>query len=274
MRRIVAFLAWLIGAALSGIVLFGMIVVISRTDRMAWLAFALAIGTALLMKTWPRMAAFQRWLIAAFTSIVYLTYQVGPWLQISDRIGVTPTTKRWFDRFDRHFYTAQLLALTLIVLLLVIRGFLDRKKPWFSVWLLLALACSLLVIQYSGGSGAPGTFYLRLAAFLHISPEAAGFLVLAIRKCIHFTFYGLFVLFAVKAARSAGAKNPVDLWSGIGFALMHATFDEARQAYSPGRSSSFWDLGLDMAGMALFAYLIYRHSFRPTKTNPNISRQS
>jgi VanZ family protein len=270
-RRIVAFLAWVIGASVSGGLLFGLIVMVSRIEDYAWLAFALAVGTALVMKCWPRMSAFVRWIIASFYALYYLTYQIGPWLHVGDRIGVNPTLRRLVDRFDRHFYAAQLLAMSLLAGLLIIRAFRDRKQPWFSAWLVLTLACGFLVVQYSGVEGAPGDFAARLASLLHISREAADFLVIAGRKTIHFTFYGLFALFAVKAGESAGADRKAAAWSGIGLALIHAVFDEARQSYSAGRSASILDVCLDAAGMAFFVYLLNRKAIKQTRADPNRS---
>lgn len=242
---------------------------VSRIEDYAWLAFALAVGTALMMKCWPRMSAFVRWCIASTYALFYLTYQIGPWLHAGDRIGVNSTLKKLVERFDRHFYAAQLLAMALLAGLIIIKAFRDRKQPWFSVWLLLALACGFLVVQYSGNKGAPGDFALRLANYLHISREAADILLVAGRKTIHFTFYGLFALFSVKAGESAGADRKTALWSGVGFALIHAVFDESRQAYTAGRSASFWDLCLDLAGMAFFVFLLNRKRTKRTLTNPN-----
>jgi len=260
-----------LGSVISGSLLLGLIVMVSRTDRFAWLAFALAVGVALILKCWPRMGAFVRWLVASLYALFYLTYQVGPWMHVGDRVGVSRQLRQWADLFERHYYAAQLLAMSLIVGLVLIAAYRDRRRPWLSVWLLLALACGLLVVQYSGPNGAPNDFAVRLASILHISLSAAEAVVVVGRKAIHFCFYGLFALFSVRAAFRAGAKGSTAIGSGIGFALMHAVFDESRQVYAPGRTGSPWDVLLDVAGMAFFVFLLNRSASNRTVGKPEAS---
>lgn len=272
MRRIVAFLAWFLGSVISGSLLLGLIVMVSRTDRFAWLAFALAVGVALILKFWPRTGAFVRWLIASLYALFYLTFQVGPWMHVGYRVGVNRQFRQLADLFERHYYAAHLLAMGLIAGLLIIAAYRDRKRPWLSVWLMLALACGLLVVQFSGPNGAANDFAARLASFLHISGPAAEAIVVAGRKAIHFGFYGLFALFSVRAALCAGATGSTAVGSGFGFALMHAVFDESRQVYSPGRTGSPWDVLLDVAGMAFFVFLLNRSAMNRTFRKPGASK--
>lgn len=255
MSRIVAVWAWAVGALVSGSLLLGVLVMASRTDRVVWLAFALAAGAALIMKLWPRMDATARWLVAALYALFYLTYQVGPWMHVGDRVGVNRNVRQLAELYDRHFYAAQGAAMALAAGLLLVQAVRGRKRPWFSVWFLVSLACGLLVLFYSGPEGAPNDFAQRLAAFLGVSLQTAETLVVLGRKAVHFMFYGVFAAAAVRAAEAAGAGRRVALWSGVGFALLHALFDEARQSSFPNRTGSAWDVLLDAAGMACFVWL-------------------
>jgi VanZ family protein len=253
--------AWLFGAFVSGITLFGVILMVSRVDRHAWVTFAMAVGVALLMRFWPNVTAMVRWLVAGLYVLSYLTWQIGPWLHIGDRIGVNDTVKSLVDRYDDSFHKVQLVAMGCIVVLLLIQWIKDRKRPWFSVWFVLVVAMGLLIIQYSGSTGAPGQSGLWLANLLHISPRAAEVIVTLIRKTIHFTFYGCLALFSYFAGEAAGCPQKLSLRVAMGYALMHAVYDEYRQSFAPGRTSSIWDVLLDAAGMALFLYLGQRKTF-------------
>jgi len=258
-----------LGALVSGSLLFGMLVMVSRVDRFAWLAFALAAGVALVLGAWPHMAGLTRCLIASIYGLFFLTCQVGPWMHVGDRVGIDPRLKHLAELYDRNFDRVQLLAMAVVAIWLIVKAVQDRRRPWFSLWFLLMMACGLLVLQYSGPDGAPNDFAARLAAYLHISMPSAEAIVIAVRKTIHFAFYGLFAFFAVKAGICAGAPWHKALWSGVAFALMHAVFDESRQAFSAGRSGSFWDVLLDAAGMAIFVLLLSRRGGNPASSKPS-----
>lgn len=77
--------------------------------------------------------------------------------------------------------------------------------------------------------------------------------VIAVRKAIHFSYYGLLGLAAWASAKSGSLERPIG-WA-IFFALTCATFDELRQTTQPGRTGSTLDVLLDVFGAAVCIWI-------------------
>jgi VanZ family protein len=79
-------------------------------------------------------------------------------------------------------------------------------------------------------------------------------LLVTIRKVSHVAEYGLLTLLILRALW-IGSVRSVATSLGLTTLLVGtlALADEARQAYSPERTGSGWDVGLDLGGAALFA---------------------
>ena len=93
---------------------------------------------------------------------------------------------------------------------------------------------------------------------MHIDMGTADGVVFLARKAIHFTFYGCFAWFGLRAAQAAGAALQGAVVSGFAVALSHACIDEWRQASSAGRTGSVWDVLLDLSGMVVFVIVATR----------------
>jgi len=84
-----------------------------------------------------------------------------------------------------------------------------------------------------------------------------------IRKCAHFAEYALLTFFAFRALAAFKHRYAMALV----FAALVAVLDEFNQSFNPARTSSSWDVALDIAGsattVAIFAVIaIWRHSKR------------
>lgn len=111
--------------------------------------------------------------------------------------------------------------------------------------------CAWLVAFFSSSTGAAHHMIDALMRFLHLDKEDAQSLVLYVRKSLHVLFYGMFGLFAFRAAVNGGAARKAVIL-GLAAVLMHAAFDEIRQTGFSDRTGSFWDVCLDMAGGIIF----------------------
>jgi hypothetical protein len=115
-------------------------------------------------------------------------------------------------------------------------------------WAFLAALLGLQVAYLSGGAGGPG-WMIYFFHDLGLEYLTAYKLTIAIRKVTHFVGYGALCYSACATSGSAVG--------GWGWAIAHAAVDETRQARTPTRTGSGWDILLDAAGAAAFA-LIYR----------------
>ncbi|HRJ27424.1 MAG TPA: VanZ family protein [Fimbriimonadaceae bacterium] len=133
-----------------------------------------------------------------------------------------------------------------------------KALPWFAV----LFAGGMLVAEFSGGSGGPGRWVKFFTETLGFSLEAAENATYAIRKTLHFTFYGLLGVLCSRAVRASGTtEREACLWA-MAWPITHGAFDELRQAFTPGRQGTVSDLLLDTAGAATLLYLTYRFQTR------------
>ncbi|MBS1709652.1 MAG: VanZ family protein [Armatimonadetes bacterium] len=157
--------------------------------------------------------------------------------------------------------------LAVLVLAAVFAGINATLEQWESKgdrrWQFALTFFAVCIGGLSNGTGSPGHFPEELAAWLHTSPEQAWGIVVAARKVIHFTAYGIS---ALAAYRWSEANRSPGLWRGLAFVLPLALFDEFRQSFAAGRLGSGWDVALDMAGAVTFlfaAWLVSRSRNAP-----------
>jgi len=115
-----------------------------------------------------------------------------------------------------------------------------------------------MVAYFSASTGAGGHMVEWLRAHTSLSQGALENLVYAIRKSIHFLFYGTLAMAAFRGARVAGARLDAQITFALSIALIHASFDELRQAGFASRAGSFYDVLLDMAGAGVFVLILAR----------------
>jgi VanZ family protein len=138
------------------------------------------------------------------------------------------------------------------------------RLGWARWTALMGLA--LLVAWFSGGAGGPGWMVRFLVEGFGIAEETARTIAVVLRKAIHFLFYGLLALLAGRAAEASGASIRSALCFATLWTLSHALFDETRQMTAPGRTGTWGDIALDMAGAAFFLALWMRR--RPSARHP------
>lgn len=131
-----------------------------------------------------------------------------------------------------------------------------------SGYMLLAIlmCCALAALSGDAGGADP---MLKLFRKLGLNPQMAEIAVIIFRKSVHIGFYGVL---AVLSFRASGLQ-----WFAIAFPMLHALFDESRQAFAAhNRSGSIMDVAIDAFGVALFLFLIgafKKKDLKPLETN-------
>ena len=123
---------------------------------------------------------------------------------------------------------------------------------------------ALIFFFSSGAASASQTSRFIRPILLFIFPSASEATLLQyhffIRKCAHLTEYALLAFWAVRA----GAKFPYSRVRNnryivaVAIVLIVASLDEFNQSFEPSRTSTPWDVALDLVGgstMAIFLKL-------------------
>jgi len=132
--------------------------------------------------------------------------------------------------------------------------------PWFPTVLWLALIASFSTDTFSAEH--TGGILKIVVRFLFggLSPQAFDFVHFLIRKGAHFTVYGTLSWLAFRSWRAVlPAHAPWLLrWSALALALtlLAASMDEFHQSFIPSRTSSPYDVMLDMTGALCFQIVI------------------
>ncbi|MFN6964680.1 MAG: VanZ family protein [Pyrinomonadaceae bacterium] len=113
----------------------------------------------------------------------------------------------------------------------------------------------ILVLGSGMGSMNETSRFIRpLLEFLfpEAPPETLAIYHGYIRKLAHFAEYGVLALFAARAfATSSSAVLARNFWvASAALALIVAAIDEFRQSYDPSRTSSVYDVLIDLSGAA------------------------
>lgn len=120
---------------------------------------------------------------------------------------------------------------------------------------LITVFTAIVIFRFSAqNSGQSNGLSLKIAAWalellpLAETPENLDLVNLVLRKLAHFSAYALlgFGLTGVAGRQKRVPVLPAVLLLGGLFALS----DEFHQSFSPGRSPSLWDVGLDTCGAA------------------------
>ncbi|MBN8690037.1 MAG: VanZ family protein [Armatimonadetes bacterium] len=120
------------------------------------------------------------------------------------------------------------------------------------------IALALPLTYFSGGAGGAGGWAEYLMGHFGLTFQQADFAVLALRKTIHFSYYGLIGLSAWFALREEVRRLMMALILVLGVSC----FDEVRQTFTPGRTGKIEDVLIDLAGAAVCVILIERWSQR------------
>jgi VanZ family protein len=107
-----------------------------------------------------------------------------------------------------------------------------------------------VIIQATGRSfDAPHTSGWLAALLGNVSPETLRIINVVIRKTGHLTEYAILTLLSFRAVRE-GRRGFVVPWALVALAITIcvASTDEFLQSFTPTRTSSVWDVGLDTCG--------------------------
>lgn len=229
--------------------LFLALAALSSVTRAPWLVPALALAlTWLVSQLRADDGRFRdAWLLLFYGSAFGLCFLAS----LSD----APQSARVTDALAIVKFT--LIACLVVALPGHVLSWLGR--PSFG-WLHLGLGMGLAVAFFSGSVGGTGggAWERWLVDTLGVSADAAAVLVIAIRKTVHFLFYGFLGLAFFRAARSERMATRGAIWFGLLAAALFAAFDEGRQTVLPDRTGSVLDFGIDLAGAAVLIALSLR----------------
>ena len=102
--------------------------------------------------------------------------------------------------------------------------------------------------------------------FPDMSEASREFVHACVRKTAHFTEYGILALLGIRALFQTGG-----VWFRLRWVLpimivgVVASLDEFNQSFEPSRTSSVWDVMLDISGgatLTLICYVIWRLKYR------------
>lgn len=97
-----------------------------------------------------------------------------------------------------------------------------------------------------------GELLLPAAAGPEVGESLPCFVIWTMRKLLHLIEYGVLAALARRWIRSLSPASPATPWLGaLGICAVYAVADEVHQAFVPGRTVSFWDVGIDLTGAGL-----------------------
>jgi VanZ family protein len=146
-----------------------------------------------------------------------------------------------------------------------------RRRILFSWTLVIAWAA---VIWTLGGdsfsASSPSADWLRWL-FEDLDPRTKYKLLVAIRKSAHFTEYAILAVLTFRAALLSAPRHPLTtaVWVALFIVATLAGADEIRQAFSPVRTGSPYDVMLDLSGgvVAILGVALITRRMRPA-SNP------
>lgn len=163
-----------------------------------------------------------------------------------------------------------------------------KTRFWINYWL-PALGWNAAMAVFSsaqfgaGNTGVLFRFLLEDILRLHLAPPSFELVHFLFRKCAHFFGYALLSLvwFRLLRARSASSRNaeggrPHEIswrwqWMAIalGICLVTGSADEVHQAFTPGRTSSWHDVALDMLGATWMQSVLMITAQRGRRAKPS-----
>jgi len=121
------------------------------------------------------------------------------------------------------------------------------------VWMVIIFSASSdrLSLQHSSHLLGPLVHWL----FPNLEDPAVAQIIFLIRKCAHFTEYGILALLLWYALRRSRRSDPYRVrgsepWLALGLVALYAATDEWHQSFVPSRQGSVWDVLLDTSGAA------------------------
>ncbi len=131
--------------------------------------------------------------------------------------------------------------------------------PWWRYWV-PPIVWTLGIVVLSGGLGAvTNTFVIFkwvVSWFVTMDPRTLEMPHFYFRKFLHVVCYGVLTILWLRAlTASFPGRFGTNALMALGLSLLVALIDEGHQLLVPGRTPSFWDIGLDMTGGLLFLFI-------------------
>jgi VanZ family protein len=98
--------------------------------------------------------------------------------------------------------------------------------------------------------------------FPHLQEPKVAQIIFGIRKCAHFTEYGILALLFWWALRQPVGRDALhklgsEAWLALGLVAFYAATDEWHQSFVPSRQASVWDVLIDTSGAASTLLLLW-----------------
>lgn len=138
-----------------------------------------------------------------------------------------------------------------------------QLRPHF---LMIAIAIWIAILgRASGPEGGADPLREFLMRYLP-SESSVEFAVIAIRKSIHFVFYGIMAAMAYLSQDRETRSSKTIITVSLFVVLCEAILDEVRQSQFANRTGSAWDVVLDLAGAVFALRLMNRRDKKPTES--------
>lgn len=125
------------------------------------------------------------------------------------------------------------------------------------LWTTLTILIMIIIFSFSSENGQESSqtsgFIVNLLQFLSSWPNLEHF----IRKCAHFSIYGILGFCSYFMFLSYGHSPRKCILLSVLFCFLYAGSDEFHQFFVPDRSAQFSDVLLDTAGAALLILISY-----------------
>ncbi|HVT14338.1 MAG TPA: VanZ family protein [Fimbriimonadaceae bacterium] len=248
---------------------------------LAWIVgFALFFGFAFAFLLVGSLSQPSIWLPAAFGFAFYGLLSFSPRIEPKLRVGLalffgSVACLLWFasggSAIDHKRQALQTASEALLLIPVAVGGIValsaglgSRTTPRPAILPAVVLMLLGWIISYfSSAHGGATPMVSWVMRHLHLGQHAAEVLVIAVRKTIHFTFYGFVTLMGLVTATRNGSAGKVCAVAALLTTLAYASFDELRQSSQPDRTGSAWDVLLDLTGGSVALGAVY--ALRTTK---------
>ncbi len=248
-------LAWIVGFALFFGSAFAFLLVVSLSQPSAWLPAAFGFAFYGLLGFSPRIEPRMRvGLAVAFGSVSCLLGLASGGSMVDHKRQVYQTAGE------------ALMLIPAVVGGMLVLGSATAQKKASRAALGPAVILMLLgwtISYFSSAHGGASPMVNWVMRHLHLDRHAAEVAVIAVRKTIHFTFYGFVTLMGLMAASRNGSAGKACVVAALLTTLAYASFDELRQSSQPDRTGSVWDVLLDLGGGSVALGAVY--ALRTTK---------
>ena len=150
----------------------------------------------------------------------------------------------------------------------------ERRRRRILIGWSLVVAWALVIWTLGGDSfSASSTSAVWLRWLIQdFDPATRLKILIGLRKSAHFIEYAILALLTFRAALLSASRNPLTtaVWAALFIVASLAMADEARQAFSPVRTGSPYDVLIDLTGGVIAVLGIALISWRMRLSSPTI----